>query len=178
MLFTLSAIFNTDKEQQMRQLSTRDVATTTLVPGNGNSRSWVRTDPIPQLAVICSLQLTHGTDGGWLDVFKSWPRDQAGVRGFVGQPVLAGVDMAVKRMESRLWGTVEQLLYCEITDFSFPEPSLRLREYDVKLLSGVDKAEVSHHLSLCGQLRVAFRHLHLEWLNFSPCCDQCLTKSV
>lgn len=81
-------------------------------------------------------------------------------------------------MESCLWGTVEQLLYCDFTDFSFPETSLRLHEYDVKLLLGVDKAEVSHHLSLCGQLRVAFRHLHLEWLNFSPCCDQCLTKSV
>lgn len=80
-------------------------------------------------------------------------------------------------MEFCLWGTVEQLLYCEITDFSFLEPSLRLHEYDVKLLPGVDKAEVSH-LFLCGQLRVAFRHLHLEWLNFSPCCDQCLTKSV
>lgn len=65
-------------------------------------------------------------------------------------------------MESCLGSTVEQLLYCEITDFGFLEPSLRLDEYNVKLLPGVDKAEVSHHLSLCGQLRVAFSHLQLE----------------
>lgn len=80
-------------------------------------------------------------------------------------------------MESCLGSTVEQLLYCEITDFGFLEPSLRLDD-DVKLLPGVDKAEVSHHLSLHGQLRVAFSHLQLEWVNFSPCCDQCLTKSA
>lgn len=131
--------------------------------------SWVRNNLTPFPAVICSLQVSGGIDCAWWEVFTTSPWDQGGVPPSNGQFVLAGIWKGVKQWWDSICDALLSRCCCEASGFSFLEPSLKLKERNIKHFSWVDEADVSSHLFFHTQLRITFSYPLFSESLFSIC---------